>query len=200
MSDDAPPTNLPDFLPDRRRALIAATLSNIRPMLAQSATLSALNQAKIELMRLCEHKELFTYDEFPLADDGSFDKTYRIHEDVDGGFALYVNAGLPGQSFRPHDHGGSWAIVAAVRGAERHRLYQRSDADPASASASLLNEVGQVDIQTGTAVSMLADGIHSIEALGDKPLLHLHLYGVSFSVPRHAQHSTCNTIPNSSSR
>lgn len=167
MPDEAPPAKLPDFLPDRRRALIAATLSSIRPMLAQGATLSALNQVKIELMRLCEHKELFTYDEFPLADDGSFDKTYRIHEDMDGGFALYVNAGLPGQSFHPHDHGGSWAIVAAVRGAERHRLYQRGEAGPASANASLITEVGQVDVQTGTAVSMLADGIHSIQALGE---------------------------------
>lgn len=39
---------------------------------------------------------------------------------------------------------------------------------------------GELDVRPGMAVSMLPDGIHSIHALSDQPLLHLHLYGWGF--------------------
>ena len=55
--------------------------------------------------------------------------SYLLHEAPDGGYALYVNSGAPHQYYAPHDHGTAWAIIAGVRGRERHQLYLRRGAD-----------------------------------------------------------------------
>ena len=60
-----------------------------------------------------------------------------------------------------------------MEGNERHGLYQETSAD----TVELVNEIV---VQPGTAVSMLEDGIHSIAAEGNDPLLHLHFYGTAF--------------------
>ena len=162
-----------------RDAAVAACIGGIRDIFSAGVTVETMNQAKASLMALCARQELFPRSDFPLPDEGETERTFLIGRDDDGGYALYVNSGRPGQSYRPHDHGGSWAIVAAVSGAERHGLYRRTD-DGSSLEAAQVEQVGTIDVQPGTAVSMLPDGIHSIEALGDEPLLHLHLYGRAF--------------------
>ena len=90
-----------------------------------------------------------------------------------------MNSGKPGQSSPPHNHGGTWAIVAAVEGEETHRLYVDESQETESDIASI-RQVTELIVKPGEAVSMMPDGIHSIHA-GDNPLLHLHLYGKRFS-------------------
>ena len=131
-------------------------------------------------MSLCARTELFPRSDFPLPEGNETERTFLIHEDENGEFALYVNSGLPGQTYRPHNHGGSWAIVAAVSGMEKHKLYRKIQESSDSAGPPI-EQVGEIDVQPGTAVSMLPEGIHSIHALGQDPLLHLHLYGRRFS-------------------
>lgn len=170
-------------LKDRRNRAVSETINNIRGALADGPTITSLEQAKPILMSLCAQTELFSRTDFPLPEAGETERTFLIHEDENGEYALYVNSGLPGQTYRPHDHGGSWAIVAAVSGREKHRLYRQRNGGPNGNGNGKVSieQVGEIDVQPGTAVSMLPEGIHSIHALGDEPLLHLHLYGRRFA-------------------
>ena len=164
---------------EQRNRAIAKTLEEIRAIMARETSVATLEDAKARLIELAALGDLFCFEDFPLPRDGTQERTYLIHEDPDGSHALYVNAGMPTQSYRPHDHGGSWAIVAAVQGRERHRLYQ-ADAAPDGAGAPIILK-GEIDLGPGTAVSLLPDGIHAIQALDAEPLLHLHLYARSFA-------------------
>jgi predicted metal-dependent enzyme (double-stranded beta helix superfamily) len=157
-----------------RREAIEEAIADIKGLLDESVSVESLNQAKIRLMALCEKKALFSSTDFPIP-EREIDRTYLVHEEAGGSYALYVNSSLPGQSSAPHDHGGAWAIVAAVVGEETHRLYACE-----GENGERVKQVSELTVRPGTAVSMLPDGIHAIDARGDAPLLHLHLYGQSF--------------------
>lgn len=158
-----------------RTEAIEHTINQIRAVLDDGVSVERLNQAKALLMALCERTELFARADFPIP-AGQIDRTCLVHEDANGDYALYVNSSLPGQSSPPHDHGGAWAIIAAVEGEETHRLYRCDPELP-----ERVEQVAELTVTPGVAVSMLPDGIHAIEARGTTPLLHLHLYGRSFA-------------------
>ena len=155
-----------------RNEAVAAAIGDIRRQLDGGVSVPAIDRAKERLMDLAARTELFPREDFPLPSGGETERTFLIHEDEDGGYALYVNSGLPGQTTRPHDHGGSWAIVVAVEGEELHRLYVPE--------GGTVRQAGEITVKAGTGVSLLPDGIHSIHAVSDRPLLHLHLYGMGF--------------------
>ncbi len=157
------------------RRAIAETMTEIRSILDSKVDVAALEDAKEHLVRLCGRTDLFTFDAFPLPADARPEISYLVHADGDGGYALYINAGKPSQYYRPHNHGGSWAIVGGVQGREQHRMFQETgrEDDPIELKATLT-------VEPGTAVSMLPDGVHSIAAADDQPLLHLHLYQTMF--------------------
>ena len=157
----------------KRELEIKATVKRVRNILCDGANLKSINLAKQELMTLCSKSHLFPRSEFPVPDQEQVERFFLVHEEDNGDYALYVNSALPCQAYRPHDHGGSWAIIAAIEGEERHGLYREVTPD----SVELVNEIV---VKPGSAVSMLGDGIHSISAQGKKPLLHLHFYGRSF--------------------
>ena len=94
-------------------------------------------------------------------------------------FALYVNSARQGQTYGPHDHGGSWAIVVAVEGRERHYMYRRTD-DGSQEGLGHIELAAELLVEPGHGVTLLEDGIHSIEAFSEDPLLHLHCYGMGF--------------------
>lgn len=158
----------------RRTHAIAKTIADIKLVLDQGPSVERLDRAKERLMRLCEARHLFPRADFPVP-EGEISRTYLVHQDADGSYALYVNSSLPGQSSQPHDHGGAWAIVAAVEGEETHRLYATDAQAP-----ERVQQIGALTVKPGTAVSLRPDGIHAIEAHGTTPLLHLHLYATAF--------------------
>ena len=158
----------------KRKAAIRTCVNQARDFLSEGATIDSLNRVKKALMNLCAQSHLFPRSDFPVPDKRQKERCFLIHEDDNGDFALYVNSALPTQTYRPHNHGGSWAVIAAVEGEEKHGLYQEVTPD----TVKLVNEMV---VKPGTAVSMLEDGIHSICAQGDQPLLHLHFYGKSFA-------------------
>jgi len=162
-----------------RTVAIAETISKIRKIMADKVDISHLELAKIALMDLCARAELFPRSDFPVPDADQTERTFLVYEDSNGEYALYVNSGGPGQVSGPHNHGGSWAIIAAIEGEETHRLYVEESID-LIANTAKINQVSKIVVKPGSAVSMLADGIHSIHA-GRKPLLHLHLYGKSYA-------------------
>lgn len=165
-----------------RDQAIRQTINQIRPALAEGISVETLEIAKTRLMLLCARADLFPRSDFPLPAGDASERTFLVHEDEDGRFALYVNSGTKGQTYRPHDHGGAWAIVAAISGEERHRLYVREAHEDGDVEGTArLSLRAEIDVRPGAAVSMLPEGIHSIHALGEEPLLHLHLYGKRFS-------------------
>ena len=159
---------------------IETTVSEVKAHLSGGVTQKGLGRAKKALMTLAGHKSLFPRSDFPVPDSEQIDRTFLAYEENDGSYALYVNSSLPGQSSHPHDHGGTWAIVAAVSGKETHRVYEVADRD-APESITNIRQVDEVVVQPETAIALMPDGIHSIHATSDEPLLHLHLYGKSYA-------------------
>lgn len=156
---------------DRMNA-IGDLIAEAKAQLFEGVTDKALQGVKAALMRLTEQRHLFTQDDYPLPAEDKIDRNYLIHEEDDGSFALYVNSSRPGQRSRPHNHGGTWAVVAAVSGQETHRLY--------CDGADGIRLTAEMTVEPGTAVALGPDGIHEIHAESTQPLLHLHLYGLAF--------------------
>ncbi len=163
-----------------RTEAISETLGKIRSELADGASDAALSAARAHLIELAERADLFPRSDFPLPEEGKNERTFLIQEDADGSYALYVNSGLKGQTTRPHDHGESWAIVVAVEGEERHRVYRRVD-DGSVDGRGEVEVIDEINVRPGVGICLPESGIHSIHADSEQPLLHLHLYGRSFA-------------------
>ena len=157
-----------------RRQAIKETAEKILSIIGDAPSVARMEQAKPHLMALAARKDLFPAQDFPAPQGETTDRTYLIYDNADGA-ALYAIAAIPGMTYRPHDHGGSWAMIAAVQGQEKHYLYQ---VDPAAPATPVLKDT--LTCEPGTAVSLLPDGIHAIEGVGTEPLLHLHFYGTRF--------------------
>lgn len=161
---------------EARRRAIEEMVAASKRHLGAGISVPALESVKTELMKLCERRDLFSAHHYPLPTDGGIDSNYLIYEEEGGDFALYVNSSRPGQASRPHDHGGTWAVVAAVAGEETHRLFK-----PPTSETAMPELAATITVKPGCAVSLLPEGIHAIQASSDKPLLHLHLYGKGFA-------------------
>jgi predicted metal-dependent enzyme (double-stranded beta helix superfamily) len=162
----------------RRDAAVAAALDEVGKIEAgHGITRESLALITKTLQRLAEHKDLFGFDEFPPppADGKDTSKRYRINGDDPRGYALYLNAIIPGKTTIPHNH-DTWAAIVACEGEELNRLYRRTDdrSDPDNAKIVLDREV---TVKPGTPISFLADDLHSIHVSGPNPTLHFHLYG-----------------------
>lgn len=161
---------------EQRKRAVVAMVDRVRHCLHEGIDTASIALAKDELMKLCEQRELFPREDFPVPSTGHTELFFHIYEDPLQEYSLYVYSALPGQSYRPHNHGNSWAIVAAIEGTEIHGLYRQAS------SSSTAEWVADIIVKPGTAVSLLPGGIHAIQASGDCPLLHLHFYGKSFEM------------------
>ncbi|MGJ7609437.1 MULTISPECIES: rhodanese-like domain-containing protein [unclassified Variovorax] len=161
-----------DIASARARA-IDAFLAQARGLLARTADRPALQAVADALIALGQQKSLFPAAHFPL-DAARPAQVYRLAEDADGGFALYLSAGLAGKAQPPHDH-TTWAVIAGVEGNERNVLYRREKT--ADASRDTLVQTGTVDVASGSAVVLLPDDVHTIELIGGQDGRHLHFYG-----------------------
>lgn len=142
------------------------------PQNADAGSLRAVAEA---LTQLGLRQDLFPPAHFPVSPENPA-QVYRLTEDVEGRFALYVSAGLPGKSQPPHDH-TTWAIIAGIVGTERNVLYTRSKtSDPAR---DQLVPLRTVDVGPGVSVTLTPEDVHTIELVGDQPGLHLHFYGLA---------------------
>ena len=94
---------------------------------------------------------------------------YRIAEDDDGRFALYVNACRDRADSPVHNH-TTWAVVCGYRGEELNRFYRRrSDGTPSETHHEVVRE--------GSGVAMLPDDLHSIHIAGGG--MNFHMYGLA---------------------
>lgn len=163
---------------EERNRAVSEAIEDIRTIMDSGPSLANLNRGKARLIALAARQDLFSFEDFPLPADDAMECSYLIHECGDGSYSLYVNSGAPHQYYAPHDHGDAWAIIAGVRGRERHQLYLRKS--PGEPGDGRLVRKGEVVVAPGEAVTMQPDGIHEVNAMDGRPLLHLHLYAKNF--------------------
>jgi predicted metal-dependent enzyme (double-stranded beta helix superfamily) len=164
----------------QRHAAVTRALDDIRAI-ADIAPFDRAVLARItaRLESLAAQGALFSRADFPPPEptQGVGASTrYRLNPgDGDDDIALYLNSINPGKTSIPHNH-TTWATIVAVEGQEENRIYRRGDdgSDPALARLELDRVV---TVQPGTSVGFLADDLHSIHVVGDRPTLHFHLYG-----------------------
>ncbi|MDM0056729.1 rhodanese-like domain-containing protein [Variovorax fucosicus] len=161
-----------DIASARARA-IDAFLAQARGLLRRGTTHDALQAVADALIRLGQRHALFPAAHFPV-DAQRPAQVYRLAEDADGGFALYLSAGLAGKAQPPHDH-STWAVIAGVEGNERNVVYRRrKTADPAR---DALEHQRTVDVAAGSAVVLSPTDVHTIELVDGHDGRHLHFYG-----------------------
>jgi predicted metal-dependent enzyme (double-stranded beta helix superfamily) len=153
-----------------RRAEVAAAVAEVREIERRDGVNRAgLERIKQRLARLAARKDLFTEEDFPPPAPGGRLKSclYRVAEDADHRFALYVNASLGGHNTPPHNH-TTWAVIVGVSGAELNRFYDRDGGG--------VREKGQYIVEQGTGVCFMPDDLHSIHI--QAPLVNFHMYGL----------------------
>lgn len=150
-----------------------AMLVRVRAIAAGGVTRDALDRIRDELLALAAQRALFPVAEFRPEGSGM----YRLSEDPDHRFALYVVAPPAGGFAPPHDH-STWAVIAGVHGREHNKLYRRTD-DGTVPGHAALEITRELDIVAGTAVTLMPEDIHSIHLGEDGPHANLHLYGMS---------------------
>jgi len=166
-------------LADARKRAIADAVAKVREIVSSDGeTPGALERIKAVLCALAERRDLFTFDAFPLPDLATSTKNclYRISEDPDHRYALYVNVSHPGKNSAPHNH-TTWAVVVGVRGAELNRLYERID-DGKTPGKGEIRQVREVNVVPGTGICFGPADIHSIHVVESEPIAHLHMYGL----------------------
>ncbi|MFY1856952.1 YeeE/YedE thiosulfate transporter family protein [Achromobacter xylosoxidans] len=127
------------------------------------------------LEALGRRAELFPAEAFAVV-PGRPTSIYRLAEDADGGYALYLSLGEPGKAQPPHDH-TTWAIIAGVSGNERNEVYARSAGN--EPGRDVLTHVRRVDVAAGNSIVLGPADVHTIELVGDAPGAHLHFYGLA---------------------
>jgi len=164
---------------DRAEA-VAETVARIREIEAEhGVTRSALALIRDRLIALAARTALFPVADFPPPTSGD-GRLYRLSEDDDHRFALYLNTATNDKNTPPHDH-TTWAVVVGLRGQELNRLYERLDDGAAEGKASI-RLAGEIMVEPGHGVCLMPDDIHSIHMHGDDAKMHLHMYGIA--IPR----------------
>jgi predicted metal-dependent enzyme (double-stranded beta helix superfamily) len=163
-----------DSRAEARRTLITETVDRIREIeAAEGLNRGSLDKMRDALMEMAARRDLFTFEDFPLPEDGSERNNclYRLSEDDDHRYALYANVSGPGVNSPVHDH-TVWAIIVGCRGQELNRRYDA----PADRSGPP-TERDQVMVEEGAGVAFMPDDVHSIHIDGPELVLNFHMYG-----------------------
>ncbi len=162
----------------QRDEAVASTIDKVRAVERdRGVNHDALEAIKGLLLELAGRRELFPPGDFPVTGEDGTGVIYRLAEDADHRFALYASTGAPGKSVPPHNH-TTWAVIVGVHGDEHNVFYDRVD-DGSVAGRGALRQTGEFTVTRGTGVTLMPDDIHSIHVTGDKPTVHLHMYGLA---------------------
>ncbi len=159
----------------RRAAAVAHFIASARQLLPDPTqpTSAQLQAVARQLEVLAQQRELFPEKDFAVDADHPA-VVYRLSEQADGSYALYLSAGLPGKAVLPHDH-TTWAMISGVQGIERNIFYRRDKtSDPAR---DTLTPERTIDVVAGNSVILSPTDVHTIELVGEQTGLHLHFYG-----------------------
>src|SRR3954452_6411370 len=129
-----------------------------------------LERIKQRLTLLAARQDLFTARDYPPPEPGARRNSclYRVAEDPDHRFALYVNSSEGNYGTPAHNH-TTWAVIVGVSGEELNRFYDRTSDGP--------REKGSAVVRQGTGVAFMPDDYHSIHITA--PLVNFHMYGLA---------------------
>jgi rhodanese-related sulfurtransferase/predicted metal-dependent enzyme (double-stranded beta helix superfamily) len=160
---------------EQRSSAVGQLIGRVRAIeAAHGVTRESLERIKAELIGLATRSELFPQEHFACR-PGGHGTIYHLAEDLDGRFALYGSAGVPGKAQPPHNH-TTWASIAGVFGDEHNVFYECPDRDAKPGEGSLRRS-HELTIRRGNACALLPDDFHTIEVTSATDSLHLHLYG-----------------------
>jgi predicted metal-dependent enzyme (double-stranded beta helix superfamily) len=169
-----------DELAIARRKEIEATVAEVREIERRDGvTRESLEKIKQRLMRLAARQDLFTARDFPPPEPGAKRNSclYRVAEDQDHRFALYVNSSLGNYGTPAHNH-TTWAVIVGVTGEELNRFYDRTDAG--------VGEKGNAVVRQGTGVAFMPQDLHSIHI--QAPVINFHMYGLALEELHHREY------------
>lgn len=155
----------------QRAAAVQTAIADIRAIIAaEGETREGLEAVRLRLIALAVQADLFPSDYYPCPSPGESANSalYRLYEEEDGTFALYINASGGSYSTPVHNH-TTWAVIAGISGGgEQNHFFQRG-------ANGAPERIGGKLVTPGEAVAFLPDEFHSIAI--DAPLLNFHLYG-----------------------
>lgn len=158
---------------DELQQAVDSAMTRVRGILErQGLSRSSLEQVKAVLCELSARRDLLSLEDFELP-PGRISVLYKLAEDADGGFALYVNRCGGGLKSPPHDH-KTWAVIAAVHGAELNTVYRRVTTPDGQDTVHAESEIA---LRDGAGLALMPLDVHSIRVDADAQLLNLHLYG-----------------------
>jgi predicted metal-dependent enzyme (double-stranded beta helix superfamily) len=163
-----------------RKEEIEAAVADVRQIEKKDGvTRASLEKIKQRLMRLAARQELFTAADYPPPQPGSKRNSclYRVAEDADHRFALYVNSSDGNYGTPAHNH-TTWAVIVGVSGEELNRFYDRVD--------SGVREKGNAVVKQGTGVAFMPEDLHSIHI--QAPLINFHMYGLALEELHHREY------------
>ncbi len=153
-----------------RAAIIAQTMADIRAIEDQlGVTRQGVEAIRDRLLEMASHREAFALEDFPCPTEGPRGCLYRLSEDADHRFALYVNSSAGDVATPAHNH-TTWAVVVGFEGKELNRFYRR-------APQGGVEQIHEFLVENGTGVAMLPDDLHSIHI--DSRALNFHCYGLA---------------------
>ena len=154
-----------------RKKEIDAAVADVREIEKhEGVTRASLDKIKQRLMRLAVRQDLFTASDYPPPAPGGKRNSclYRVAEDPDHRFALYVNSSDGNYGTPAHNH-TTWAVIVGVSGEELNRFYDRVEDG--------VREKGTAVVRQGTGVAFMPDDLHSIHI--QAPLINFHMYGLA---------------------
>src|SRR5205814_5539540 len=163
-----------------RKKEIDAAVADVRRIEKQDGvTRASLDKIKQRLMRLAVRQDLFTASDYPPPAPGGKRNSclYRVAEDPDHRFALYVNSSFGDYGTPAHNH-TTWAVIVGVSGEELNRFYERVD--------SGVKEKGNAVVRQGSGVAFLPADLHSIHI--QAPLINFHMYGLALEELHHREY------------
>lgn len=157
-----------------RQKAICQTMATIRQIeVQQGVTRNALAAIQSVLLTLAAQVELFPREDFsppsPVFKKSSF--LFRLSEDEDHRYALYLNSSLGTYHTSVHSH-NTWAVIVGMQGEELNKIYDFSE--------GTMTQSREFLVTTGTGIAFLPDDFHSIHISAEEaPLRNFHLYGLA---------------------
>ena len=163
-----------------RKEEIEAAVADVRQIeKKEGVTRASLEKIKQRLMRLAARQDLFTASDYPPPKPGDKRNSclYRVAEDADHRFALYVNSSDGNYGTPAHNH-TTWAVIVGVSGEEQNRFYERADGG--------VRQTGAAVVKQGTGVAFMPEDLHSIHI--GAPLVNFHMYGLALEALHHREY------------
>jgi predicted metal-dependent enzyme (double-stranded beta helix superfamily) len=164
-----------DMINQRKSAVLKLIAGAKAVIDIQGLTRSSLVNIQAKLQELAARRQYWDADSYPATKGESPSALYKIAEDPDRGYALYLEVACPGKNVPPHNH-MTWACIAAVAGRQDNILYRREDRGAGPGHASLI-QTRRVVVEPGRGIALMPDDIHSIVNSSPDPARHLHFYG-----------------------